>query len=202
MKPIQFKIAICAALFTMAGCTDLDVDIKSQYTEYPDSELAAEAVTANVYYAMRGPYTRDYNHAQTLSAGEAVGVSMGSDWYDGGRYMNMCTHAWTPDDAAIGYWETVMGGITNSNQALVLFGDPDNETSAHIRAVRAYYYWVLMDSYGDVPIIDKPMAENEVINRSKRGYVARFIESELLAVMDKLTTTVDATTYGKPTRYM
>ena len=36
-----FSSAILA--LTAISCTDLDVDIKSQYTELPDSEIATEA---------------------------------------------------------------------------------------------------------------------------------------------------------------
>src|SRR5690554_1925330 len=99
----------------IASCTDLDVDIKSQYTAFPDSEIAAEARTADVYYAMRGPLGRDYHHAQTLSSDEATGVSLSGDYYDNGRYAHMALHSWTPDDATIGYFEALTGGITRCN---------------------------------------------------------------------------------------
>ncbi len=54
MKKI-FKLFISAGFLAAAttGCTDLDVDITSQLTEFPDSEIAAEAKLANVYYAFR-----------------------------------------------------------------------------------------------------------------------------------------------------
>lgn len=35
---------------TTIGCTDLDVDIKSQYTEFPDSEIAYDAQMNNAFY--------------------------------------------------------------------------------------------------------------------------------------------------------
>ena len=34
---------LVGGLFTFSSCTDLDVDLKSTYTEYPDSEIATEA---------------------------------------------------------------------------------------------------------------------------------------------------------------
>ena len=42
MKTRYFISAALLALTTV-GCSDLDVDIKSQYTEYPDSEIALSA---------------------------------------------------------------------------------------------------------------------------------------------------------------
>ena len=51
------KYILPIALLTLAisGCTDLDVDVKSFHTEYPDSEIAIEAKTSDVYYAFAGP---------------------------------------------------------------------------------------------------------------------------------------------------
>ena len=45
------KYILPIALLTLAisGCTDLDVDVKSFHTEYPDSEIAIEAKTSDVY---------------------------------------------------------------------------------------------------------------------------------------------------------
>ena len=50
------KYILPAALLalTISSCTDLDVDVKSFYTEYPDSEIAIEAKTSDVYYAFAG----------------------------------------------------------------------------------------------------------------------------------------------------
>lgn len=186
-----------------AGCTDLDVDIKSQYTEFPDSELAAEAKAANAYYAMRGPLGRDYNHAQTLSSDETMSFSFnGSDYYDNGRYAHMCLHNWTPDDAVIGYFEIFTAGITTCNNLIAEMGGEEADVTASIRAVRAFYLWVLMDSYGDTPLLNRVLGEDEAIDRSPRAEVAQYIESELLAITDLLPDEVNASTYGKPTRWM
>lgn len=192
-----------AVLFSLIiGCTDLDVEIKSQYTSFPDSEIAAEAKTADVYYAMRGPLSRSYHHAQTLSSDEAMGVSLSGDYYDNGVYAHMSLHSWTPDDGIIGYFEALTSGITRCNRAILELGGEEADITASIRAVRAYYFWVLMDSYGDVPLLNRLLEEDEAMDRSPRPVIAEYIESELLAVLDLLPTNVDASTYGKPTRYM
>ncbi|MGE8424618.1 MAG: hypothetical protein ACN6PI_17400, partial [Sphingobacterium siyangense] len=82
MKPtLLIRLLTLSALsFSLGSCTDLDVDIKSQLTEFPDSERAAEAILADVYAAYRGTMGRDHWMVQTLSADEAVSVSMGTDW--------------------------------------------------------------------------------------------------------------------------
>jgi hypothetical protein len=201
MKTKYIEIFSVVLLALSASCTDLDVNIKSMYTEFPDNGRAAEAVAANAYYAMRGPLGRYYNCAQTLSSDEAMAKSYGGNWYDSGAYSQLSLHWWNADNGFMNYWDPVSTGITNCNTLINQMGDNELEI-ARIRAVRAYYHWVLMDSYGDVPIVDRLLEETEALPRSSRADVARFIESELLAVIDKLPTDVNAITYGKPTRWM
>lgn len=201
MKTYRKPFFIAALSLAAASCTDLDVDIKSQYTNFPDSERAAEAVSADIYTAYRGAMGRDHWMAQTLSVDEAVSVSMGTDWYDGGRYREFNLHNWNADNAVLpGMWNSAMAGITLCNNALALIGDDESEGSAAIRAMRAYYYFILMDNFGNAPIITGPVDEQP--DRSPRAEVCRFVESELLAVKDRLPAEVDAGTYGKATQYM
>lgn len=42
---------MAAVLGLAASCTDLDVDVNSQYTSYPNSEIAISAKMADLYYA-------------------------------------------------------------------------------------------------------------------------------------------------------
>lgn len=185
----------------LASCTKLDVEVKSQYTTFPNSPEAAEAVSADIYNAYRGAMGRDHWTAQTLSSDEAVSVAMGADYYDGGVYRELHVHNWSPDNGMLpGIWNSAMTGVTTCNKVLALFNDDDSNISAPVRAMRAYYYFILMDNFGAAPIIRNLV--DELPDRSPRAEVCKFIESELLAVMDKLTTTVDAGTYGKATKYM
>ena len=51
---IKLTTWLVGGLFTFSSCTDLDVDLKSTYTEYPDSEIAKEAKMAGLYYGFGG----------------------------------------------------------------------------------------------------------------------------------------------------
>ena len=87
MKTKNLKYILFATLLALIGCTDLNVDIKSQYVTFPDSDAAAEAVSANIYNSYRGALGRDHWMVQTLSSDEAASVSLGTDYYDNGVYM-------------------------------------------------------------------------------------------------------------------
>ena len=119
--------SIVAGTLALAGCTDLNVDIKSQYTSFPDSEAAAEAVSADIYNAYRGAMGVNHWMANTLSSDEAVSVAMGSDYYDGGIYRQLVVHDWNADNGYLdGIWNSAMTGVTSCNKVLALLGNDES----------------------------------------------------------------------------
>lgn len=205
---INFKRMLAAAIIALtASCTDLDVDVKSKYTEYPtESEVALEAKMADVYYAFRGALGNNYNRIQTFSSDEATGLSFNGDYYDGSENVNPTLHNFKAEDYPASYWSDLSSGITRCNKVIDEIGENTDELTlsyiASARTMRAFYHFILMDSYGDVPILDKLFDESEAIERSPRKNVAEFIESELLASLPHLSEENNAATYGKPNKWM
>lgn len=201
----NIKLLFAAGLVAMAtSCTDLDVPVKSQYTKYPSSEVAQEAQMADVYYHLRGTLGRRYSEAQALASDEYVGISFDGDYYDTGTYAHTCMHNFYNTDASTGWYADVASGISKANRVIVNMGgdDADPKSIAPARAMRAFYHFILMDSYGDVPILDAIPEDGVAVERQPRADVARFIESELLDIIPNLSETNDETTYGKPNKWM
>lgn len=201
----NIKLLFAAGLIGLTtSCTDLDVPVKSQYTKYPTSEVAQEALMADVYYHLRGTLGRRYMEAQCLASDEWVGISFDGDYFDSGTYAHTCLHNFYDTDPSIGWYADVASGIAKANRVIVTMGgdDADPKAIAPARAMRAFYHFILMDSYGDVPVLDAIPGENEAVERKPRAEVARFIESELLDIIPYLSETNDATTYGKPNKLM
>lgn len=202
----NIKIFLAASLLVLAaGCTDLDVDVKSKYTEYPSSsEVAIEAKMADVYYAFREALGGVYNRTQTLSSDEATGISFDGDYYDGGVNSHPSLHNFMPTDNGLAYWSDLSSGITKCNQVIMdLGGDAaDPAIIAPARAMRAFYHFILMDSFGDVPILDRIPDEDEAIERKPRKEVAEFVEKELTECLAHLSADNNAATYGKPNQWM
>lgn len=202
------KISLAAAIVSLtASCTDLDVDVKSQYIEYPtESEVALEAKMADVYYAFRSALGNKYNRYQTFSSDEASGISFDGDYYDGAENVNPTLHNFKAEDGPLDYWSDLASGITKCNKAIDELGEStDGLTLSYIasaRVMRAFYHFILMDSYGDVPILNKLYDDDEAIERSPRKDVAEFIENELLESIPYLSEANNAATYGKPNRWM
>ena len=198
MKKINIIFAAAAAILAIS-CTNLDVDIKSLYTEYPDSEVALDAKMADVYFCFRGALGRRYGESSSLSSDEQTAISFDGDYYDGGTYAHSALHNYSPDDASIGWYGELASGITKANAVINELG---LEKAPTARAMRAFYLFLLMDNYGDVPIIDKPVESGELIERSPRAEVAQWIATELTEAIPDLPTAVNIATYGKPTRWM
>lgn len=209
MKLNRLFISAGLLAMTLTGCTDLDMSPNSQYTEDPsqnsgvDPMIVVEAKMADVYYHLAGTLGRRYMEAQCLASDEFTSLAFAGGYYDSGTYAHQALHCSSPNDASIGWYDDVTAGITKANTILEDLGSGASaQMKAPARAIRAYYTWILMDNYGDTPILDKVQAEGSVVPRSPRKEVAEWIESELNDIIPALTDDVTENTYGKPTNWM
>lgn len=209
MKLNRLFISAGLLAMTLTGCTDLDMSPNSQYTEDPsqnsgvDPMIVVEAKMADVYYHLAGTLGRRYMEAQCLTSDEFTSLAFAGGYYDSGTYAHQALHCSSPNDASIGWYDDVTAGITKANTILEELGSGASaQMKAPARAIRAYYTWILMDNYGDTPILDKVQAEGSVVPRSPRKEVAEWIESELNDIIPALTDDVTENTYGKPTKWM
>lgn len=201
MKNI-IKITLAAAVLGItASCTDLDVDVKSKYTEYPNDPIAIEGKMSDVYYSFRQALGNNYNRVQTFSSDEATGVSFGTDYFDKGENIHPSIHNFMSSDDPASYWADLASGITKCNKIIEEFKETP-KVAAPARLMRAFYHFILMDSYGDVPVLDHLPADNEAVVRSPRKEVAEFIEKEVKECLPDLSDKNDASTYGKPNKWM
>lgn len=209
MKLNRLFISAGLLAMTLTGCTDLDMSPNSQYTEDPsqnsgvDPMIVVEAKMADVYYHLAGTLGRRYMEAQCLASDEFTALAFAGGYYDSGTYAHQALHCSSPNDASIGWYDDVTAGITKANTILGELGSGASaQMKAPARAIRAYYTWILMDSYGDTPILDKVQTEGSVVPRTPRKEVAEWLESELNDIIPALTDDVTENTYGKPTKWM
>ena len=138
----------------------------------------------------RGIY--DYN---TLTTDEAMIPIRGGDWYDGGLWTNMYQHKWSPNDLPLyNTWKYLYKVVVLSNKSLHIIDKYSHNLSeeqrvayeAEVRALRALFYYYIMDMYGRVPIVTSyEQPQNEVV-QSERSEVFRFIVNELQEVVELL----------------
>lgn len=201
------KLLTLGALMTAASaCTDLDTPVNGYYTEYPNNPAALEGKLQGCYTSFQTTLCRDYKELVLLSSDEFFPISFDGDYKDP-RYANSYLHMCTGDEAnANGVYSSLSGGIVYCNRVILELigtdGTGEEPLIAPVRAIRAFYHFMLMDLYGDVPILNRNYADGEAIERMPRAEVAKFIEKELLAAIPDLTEDNNDNTYGKPNKWM
>lgn len=120
-----------------------------------------------------------------ISSDEMAIPQKGADWEDGGLWLRMHRHTWQPSDEAFNnswnYCYTAVGEINN-----LLIQYPDVVAlNAELKVLRALVYLWLIDSFGNVPIIEETSTGGSPTNNS-RAEVFAFIESSILENIDLL----------------
>lgn len=138
----------------------------------------------------RGIY--DYN---TLTTDEAMIPIRGGDWYDGGLWTNMYQHKWSPNDLPLyNTWKYLYKVVVLSNKSLHIIDKYSHclteeqrvAYEAEVRALRALFYYYIMDMYGRVPIVTSYEQPQDEVVQSERSEVFRFIVNELQEVAELL----------------
>jgi len=183
-----------ALLLPLQGCTNLDENPASLITpgNFYRTDTELKAALAGVYAQLRSttPEGQIYD-AIEISSDEDVVPTRGNDWYDNGQWIDLHNLTWTPTSAATGNfftgaWNNPYAGIAQAN---LFLSAAQNATAAdkasviaEVRALRAFYYYILMDFFGGVPIVTTTgLAQNP---RNTRREVFDFIEKELIAARD------------------
>src|SRR2546430_203330 len=195
-------------LLPMQGCTDVTETPISSITpgHFFHTEGEVLAALAGVYAQLRGTLD-DYYNVSEITTDEMVVPTRGSDWYDNGTWLEIHRQTWSATSPATlsffnGAWNTAYAGIARANVLLDALQKASVPNQAQIegeaRFLRAFYYYLLMDLYGGVPIATS--TELKALGRATRDSTFRFIESELLAVPAPLPLSVDASLRGRITR--
>ena len=138
----------------------------------------------------RGIY--DYN---TLTTDEAMIPIRGGDWYDGGLWDNMYQHKWSEDDLPLyDTWKYLYKVVVLANKSLhvidthrdLLTEEQAASYTAEVRAIRALFYYYIMDMYGRVPLVVAHDTPQKDVVQSERSEVLRFIIDELQDVLPML----------------
>jgi starch-binding outer membrane protein, SusD/RagB family len=188
---MKTKIAAAGvlALLVLAApaCTDLTEVPTSAITPenfYRNSDEALGGL-ASVYAQLRQTNENYYNISE-ISTDEMIVPTRGQDWYDNGKWLDIHRQTFTPNspaglDLINNAWVDLFTGVARAN--VVLNGiDAVNFTGkaamvAELRVLRAFYYSLLMDAFGGVPIVTDPAIAQRPQNT--RAEVFAFIEKEL-----------------------
>jgi len=200
MKNIFKYLLLPVVLVGFTACTNLDEELKDRFSENFDPSNPGVGIKNNVNKAqpndgLQGAFSSlaNYWHAtngglfavQELGTDEAVITQKGGDWYDGGLYIKMHKHEFTPQTYSINsVWENAYGGIFKCNTLLADAAiSADAGKVAQLRTLRAYLYWVLLDVFGNVKIVT---VAGQDAPQATRQEVFDFVETELTEVIADL----------------
>lgn len=192
------------------SCTNLDEEVYSDLTGknfFSDPE--------NLIYAFGTAYTNLYQlvgHKYGM-VGIENGTDLtcvpqrGGDWFDGGEFHRWHRHTWSPTEGYVQrWWNVIFYGINTCNSLILQFElveDADTKPAiSELRALRALYYYWLIDIYGNVPISDRFDVPDDYQPETKsRAEVYAWIESELLDVMGDLSKETGLAYFGRMNYY-
>lgn len=175
------------AMAFMASCTNLDEDL---YSVVP---LAGFGNTTDQLNALLGPAyanLRDASwqfHNMEVTSDVMLVPTRGKDWFDNGNWLNLHRHTWTSQLGPLNdYWGWCYeGGIGRLNSLITLVNsngtlDATKKAAsiAELRTIRAFYYLLLIDMFGNIPITTEATTGKQ-IGTSTRAEVYTFIEKEL-----------------------
>lgn len=147
----------------------------------------------------------NFFRTQEVTADELVITERPYGWVDDGSYRRLHEHVWTNTDGTAGNWSAAFGGITNCNRLIfqiqsgavpVVTGK--DTVLAEIRALRASFYYVLCDLYGNVPIVTKFDVEPGFLaDQNTRQQVYDFIIKEITETLPLLSDLNNRLYYGR-----
>jgi len=213
MKNKIFFSALVVALL-LNSCTNLDETLydRVRSADYGKTPAEVETIVGRAYASLRG-FRDDLSIAYPTCeyvfflvecvSDEACIPTRGTDWFDGGRYQQAEYHTWDAGNPMIlSAWRYNYEGIAKVNAVIYqvdkseLSAEAKDIIKAELRGLRAYYYYNLLDLFGNVPIVTS-FEDMELPANSSRTEVFDFVESELLEIMDKLP---DEILYGRFTQ--
>lgn len=190
MKNI-IKYMLILSLFVGYGCMDLDEVIydKIPVDKYPENADQIAGLAADAYKKLQDIIDDNgwWYLAQIVSSDEVVFPTRDTDWDDGGKWRVLHSHEWNNDvDAVNSMWSNLYDGVTRCNIILDLFAtfdqtDDTKKKIAEVETMRAFYYYLLMDNYGDIPYLKTLNGAPEKPFKTKRAIVYQNLVDELEA---------------------
>jgi len=201
---------ICFLPFQQS-CTDLDEEVFSQLTEetFPTTDEQFISALGATYTSLYGYL----NHNSILSlnqisSDETMIPQRGNDWFDGGQWLRVHRHSFNANEEAVNNgWNFLYGGVNNCNRVIALFeglvadgsveADDAQAFIAEVRGLRALFYYWLLDSYGNVPlVVDFAGADTAPANNTRQE-VYDFVLGELNEIIPVLTDVSGGAAYAR-----
>lgn len=207
MKNLTTILLSTLLLFTFVACNDLSSNVHSEIVEenFYETEQQVLSAAGPAYSGLR-PLTQPEGFwgIQEFTSDEMVLPTRGNDWYNDGMYQRYQRHEWHTEEGHVNIsWGTIFGGINTANRLLYQFENIEDKSEAvnliinELKGLRAYWYFLALDTFGNVPIVTSFEDAEATPANNSRQEVFNFVESELLEVIPELREEKSSSTYGR-----
>lgn len=203
MRKILFSLVLVGFL---ASCVDLEDRLydKIPADQFPENETQAALMMIPMYKPLQDHIDwSGWWFAQEVTSDEMVCPTRLTDWDDGGKWRSLHEQTWNNESEAVGaMWSRFYRGITEANK-LMEFLAPSAETDAGKASIakavimRSYYYYLLIDNYGDVPLVTTFATAEEYPSNNTRAEVWTAIVADIESSIPHLGTSVSKTSVTK-----
>ena len=184
----------------LASCS-LDETPRSKFSEeeaFSTPKLVYVNTVANVYSSIgNGLYGSDGGSVHTFqefSSDASMIPGRQGDWVDGGAWQNIFLHNFESSVSKYNdVWNNLYRVIGLANSSIdrlnkYLGEHPEYaEYVYELRALRAVYYYYVMDLFGQVPLVVSSQVSANEVNQSNRSDVFKFVTSELAECIPHLS---------------
>lgn len=159
-KVYRIYFVITLMIGVSFGCTDLEEEILDEATGQAllDDPANTDNLVVPAYGWLRDLWWRQRVWGlQELTSDLGVIPTRGTDWFDGGVWVDNALHEWTPDHRDVrDTWNALSAAVAKANYALNLLKDKEDTNEivryrAELRLLRAFFSYNFLDLWGQVP---------------------------------------------------
>jgi hypothetical protein len=194
MKKKLMLLVLFASVLMAESCTNLEEEVLDEsFTGGSAPDQVAAGTLVPVYAMLPGLFQHtNYFALQEISTDEAIlPYRGGTDWGDNGIYIDLHRHTYTSTHVRMNdAWTSLTIGMSRALTAIIALSSIDDPNAdvylAEARGMRAYYSMLTLDLFGLIFVKEDP-DETSVVLRGNDA--VDYIKNELLAIVDKVSTT-------------
>ncbi|MGQ8335243.1 RagB/SusD family nutrient uptake outer membrane protein [Sunxiuqinia sp. A32] len=208
MKSLVKIIIVTLILASHYSCNDLTETVYSELTEdgynYTPDEIYS--VAGPVYQNLRSLHTHTgFSIMQETTTDVLVMPANASGWDDGGIFKKMHLHTWNAEAPQVkNLWAALYPGVLHANRIIEQLeeeivpvpSDLNKEALiAEMKVARAFYYWLLIDNFGDVPFV--MTTSQELPSITTREEIFQSIVNDITTSLSSLSEENSTLMYGR-----
>lgn len=209
MKKINIVLTSILSLSLLFSCMEIEENVYDRYAanEFYASPQGSDAALASVYAQLPGNWggvgyagaDNGWYDMVSMSTDEQVIPHRNTgDWQL--DFARLYLRQWLPSDGIItNAWNWLYRSVFLSNLAIEQLesagADPSKISEAKV--LRAFFYYLLMDTYGNVPFFTENIMSVDQIPQKNRAEIFEFVVQELNDNIESLSPVKGGDYYGR-----